>query len=379
LDFAFNEDHELLRDSTRRFLDDRQSLSALRPLLEAPEVVDRDSWRVAAELGWTSMLVPPEHDGGSVTEQPLVDLVVLGEELGRVLHSGPFVPTNVVADAVSRWGSDAQRKELLAPLARGEQVAAWCLTADGSVEPGSCEVRAEHKGEAFVLDGVARYVHGATVADLLLVLARGPDGFVHLLVPATADGVGVRAQRCLDLTRRFGEVTLEGVEVPDAHILNHDADAVLERAVELATVLQAAEAVGAADVLFHSTVAYLQDRVQFGRTIASFQAIKHRLADLLLTLEAMRAATHYAALALNDGFEDRCAAVSTAGSYVGDSFAFLCGESLQLHGGIGFTWEHDVHLFVRRAKTNQALYGDPSWHRERLCSLAEADIDRSEA
>jgi alkylation response protein AidB-like acyl-CoA dehydrogenase len=226
---------------------------------------------------------------------------------------------------------------------------------------------------------VARYVHAATVADLLLVLARGPHGFVHLLVPATADGVGVRAQRCLDLTRRFGEVTLEGVEVPDAHILDHDADAVLERAVELATVLQAAEAVGAADVLFHSTVAYLQDRVQFGRTIASFQAIKHRLADLLLTLEAMRAATHYAALALNDGFEDRCAAVSTAGSYVGDSFAFLCGESLQLHGGIGFTWEHDVHLFVRRAKTNQALYGDPSWHRERLCSLAEADIDRSEA
>lgn len=379
MNFAFNADQELLRESTRRYLADHHPLSALRPVLEAPEVFDRDAWRLAAGLGWTAMLVPPEHDGGSVTDQPLVDLVVLGEELGRVLHPGPFVPTNVVADAVSRWGSDAQRKAVLPPLARGEQVAAWCLTADGSVEPGSCEVRAERRGDALVLDGVARYVHGATVADLFLVLARMPDGLVHVLVPATADGVGVRLQQCLDLTRRFGVVTLEGVEVDAADVLDHDAGAVLERAVEVATVLQAAEAVGAADFLFHATVAYLQDRVQFGRTIASFQAIKHRVADLLLTLEAMRAAAHYAALALNDRFDDRPAAVSTAGSYAGDGFAFLCGESLQLHGGVGFTWEHDVHLFVRRAKTSQALYGDASWHRERLCALAEVDAAQRDA
>jgi alkylation response protein AidB-like acyl-CoA dehydrogenase len=129
--------------------------------------------------------------------------------------------------------------------------------------------------------------------------------------------------------------------------------------------------VGAADHLFSETVAYLKDRMQFGRTIASFQAVKHRVADMLVTLEGMRAASHYAALALSDGFDDASAAVSTAGAYVGDGFVSLCGESLQLHGGIGFTWEHDVHLHTRRAVTSRELYGDPSWHRERLCALAE--------
>jgi alkylation response protein AidB-like acyl-CoA dehydrogenase len=379
LDFTFGEDQDLLRDSTRRFLADRQPLSALRPVLEAPEVVDRAAWREAAELGWTSMLVPAEHDGGSVTDQPLVDLVVLGEELGRVLHPGPFVPTNVVADVVARWGSDAQRKELLGPLARGEQLASWCLSGDGSVESDSCVVQAEQRGDAYVLDGVARYVHGATVADLFLVVARASKGLIHVLVPSDVNGVAVRTQQCLDLTRRFGEVTFDGVEVDAAHLLDHDPAAVLERAIDVATVLQAAEAVGGADRLFGETVAYLKDRVQFGRTIASFQAIKHRIADLLVLLEGMRAATHLAALALDDGFDDRAAAVSTAGSYVDDGFAHLCGEALQLHGGIGFTWEHDAHLFVRRAKTSQALYGESSWHRERLCSLAEADADRKEA
>jgi alkylation response protein AidB-like acyl-CoA dehydrogenase len=144
-------------------------------------------------------------------------------------------------------------------------------------------------------------------------------------------------------------------------------------------VLQAAESVGAADVLFASTVEYLKQRVQFGRTIASFQAIKHRLADMLMALEGMRAAAHYAALALGDGLPDAAEAVATAGAYVDDTFAHLSGEALQLHGGIGFTWEHDVHLFVRRAKVNQVLYGDGAWHCERLVRLVEAGARTGEA
>ena len=318
------------------------------------------------------MLVPPDHEGGSVTDQPLVDLVVLGEELGRVLHPGPFVPTNVVADAIVRWGTERQRRAHLAAVVRGESVAAWCVTADGSVDPESCSVTAARRTDGFVLNGLARFVHGATVADLLLVLAESDGGPLHLLVPAPAPGVDVRAQGCLDLTRRFGEVRFDNVAVGSSDRLGRDAGPVLQRATGVATVLQAAEAVGAADRLFHETVAYLQERIQFGRTIASFQAIKHRVADLLVTLEGMRAATHYAALALSDDFDDAPAAVSTAGAYVTEGFARLCGESLQLHGGIGFTWEHDVHLFLRRAVTDRMLYGDPSWHRERLCSWAEA-------
>ncbi len=148
-----------------------------------------------------------------------------------------------------------------------------------------------------------------------------------------------------------------------------------DHCISVATVLQSAESVGAADVLFDETVDYLKKRVQFGRTIGSFQAIKHRLADLLLHVEAMRAATYYAALAYGDGLDDAAEAVATAGAYVDDSFAFICGESLQLHGGVGFTWEHDVHLFTRRAKVNQVLYGDGAWHRERLVQLLEHTVD----
>ena len=139
-------------------------------------------------------------------------------------------------------------------------------------------------------------------------------------------------------------------------------------------MLQAAEVVGAADALFRMTVQYAQDRIQFGRPIGSFQAIKHRLADLHISLEAMRAATHYAALAFGDALPDADEAVAVAGSYVTDAHAHLCGESLQIHGGIGFTWEHDVHLFVRRAKVDQVLYGDSAWHREQLCRIVERSV-----
>ncbi len=374
MDFAFSEEQDLLRQVTKRFLDDVHPLSSLRPSLEAPEIVDRGLWRKAAELGWTSMLIPGDHGGGSVTEQPLVDLVVLGEELGRVLHPGPFVPTNVVADAIARHGTEAQRAQLLPSIARGDVMAAWCASADGSIEISECAVDLDDRGGAPVLNGVARFSHGATIADLLLVLARTAEGPKYLVVPSSAPGIHRRTQLTLDLTRRFAEVNFDHVAVGADQLLVRTTEMVHERAVGIATVLQSAEAVGAADHLFDATVDYLGMRTQFGRTIASFQAIKHRLADLLVTREGMRAATHYAALALGDGFDDAVAAVHTAGSYVPGGFAHLCGESLQLHGGIGFTWEHDVHLFVRRAFTNQGLYGDSRWHRERLCAMRGSSL-----
>jgi alkylation response protein AidB-like acyl-CoA dehydrogenase len=371
MDFGFGEDQELLRSTTRRFLAEHHSLAVVRRALEEPDVFDADLWRRGAELGWTAMLIPPEHGGGSVTEQPLVDLVVLAEELGRTLNPGPFVGCNVVSDAIARFGTEIQGKEHLPRIARGEATAAWCLSGDGSPEPGAVEVRASRDGDGWRLDGAARFVEAAHNAAALLVVATGPDNEVHnFLVPRPSDGLSERVLTGLDLTRRFAEVRLEAVIVPGSAELPGGWE-VVEHCLSLATVLQAAEDVGAADVLFEATVDYAKQRVQFGRTIGSFQAIKHRLADLLVELEAMRAAAYYAALALGDGLDDAAEAVATAGAYVGDTFAHLCGESLQLHGGIGFTWEHDVHLFVRRAKVNQVLYGDGAWHRERLARLTE--------
>ena len=372
MDFGFGEDQELLRSTTRRFLTEHQSLADVRRSLEEPDLFDPVVWRQGADLGWTAMLVPPEHEGGSVTAQPLVDLVVLAEELGRALNPGPFVPCNVSADAIARFGSEVQAKEHLPRLARGETVCAWCLSGDGSPEPSAVEVRASRAGDGWRLDGVARYVHAAADATLLLVTAKGPEGgVVTLLVPRPSGGLTERVLSGLDLTRRFAEVHFDGVTVPGTAELA-GGWAVVERCLSVATVLQSAESVGAADHLFAATVEYAKKRVQFGRTIGSFQAIKHRLANLLIELEGMRAAAHYAALALGDGLPDADEAVATAGAYVDDAFAHLSGEALQLHGGIGFTWEHDVHLFVRRAKVNQVLYGDGVWHRERLAGLVEA-------
>ena len=371
MDFGFSEDQELLRATTRRFLAEHQSLAQVRRSIEEPDVFDGDLWGQGAALGWTAMLIPPEFEGGSVTEQPLVDLVVLGEELGRTLNPGPFVPCNVVAGAVARFGTKVQAKEHLPRLARGEATAAWCLSGDGSPEPGAVEVRAEREGDGWRLDGVARYVQAAENASLLLVVGKEPEGEVrNLLVPRPTAGLSARTLSGLDVTRRFAEVRFDGVTVPAANLLPGGEDAV-DLCLSLATVLQSAESVGAAELLFEETVDYAKKRVQFGRTIGSFQAIKHRFADLLMELEAMRAAAHYAALALGDGLDDAAAAVATAGAYVDDTFAHICGEALQLHGGIGFTWEHDVHLFTRRAKVNQVLYGDGAWHRERLVRLTE--------
>jgi len=380
MDFGFGEDQELLRSTTRRFLTEHQPLAEVRRSMEEPDLFDPDVWRQGAELGWTAMLVPAEHDGGSVTAQPLVDLVVLAEELGRELNPGPLVPCNAVADAIARFGTQLQGKEYLPRLARGESTCAWCLSGDGSPEPSAVEVRATRVGDGWRLDGAARYVHAAGVATVLLVTATeaAGGGIVNLLVPRPAAGVSDRVLTGLDLTRRFGEVRFDGVTVPGGAELAGGWD-VVERCLAVATVLQSAESVGAADNLFAATVDYAKKRVQFGRAIGSFQALKHRLADLLMELEGMRAAAHYAALALGDGFPDAPEAVATAGAYVDDAFAHLCGEALQLHGGIGFTWEHDVHLFVRRAKVNQVLYGDGAWHRERLTRLFEAAATQREA
>ena len=349
--------------------------------METAEPFDVALWRKGAALGWTAMLVPTAYEGGSVTAQPMVDLVVLAEELGRALNPGPFVPTNVVADTIARFGSEQQVMRHLPGLARGEVTAAWCLSGDGSPDPGAVELHARPDKHGWRLDGVSRYVHGAHEAGLLLVVAWDP-----MARPARSSWRGRRAglrERTiagLDLTRRFAEVHFDAVAVPENGALvgrgpaPAEGSTVVTRCLALATVLQAAESVGAAEVVFEETVEYANRRVQFGRTIGSFQAIKHRLADLYMEVEAMRVAAEYAALALGDDMDDAAEAVATAGAFVDDAFAHLCGEALQLHGGIGFTWEHDMHLFSRRAKVNQVLYGDGAWHRDQLVRLSEVGL-----
>ncbi|MAJ59764.1 MAG: hypothetical protein CBC48_07300 [bacterium TMED88] len=374
MNLGFDEDQELLRSTNRRFLEERHPITALRPQLEADSNFDRAIWREGAELGWGAMLIPEAFDGGSVTAQPLVDLVAIAEELGRVLYPGPFLETNVVADAIATAADENQCKAWLGPIARGECLATLCLTEDGSPDLRSIGIEAVTDGDNLRLDGVARFVAQAHETDLLLVACNTPGGGPALvLVPTSSEGVSLRVSTGIDLTRRVCEVSFRSVVVPAANVLGEPADVEgrLTRIFQLTTVLQAAQSVGASEQLFQMTLQHVKDRVQFGRTIGSFQAIKHRMADLWAELEGARAATWYAALAVADGQPDLDEAVAVAGSFVRENAAFLAGESLQLHGGVGFTWEYDVHLYLRRAQADKLLYGDPSWHREKLCQAVE--------
>jgi len=283
-----------------------------------------------------------------------------------VLYPGPFLASSVVAFAIAAGGNESQKESLLPKLAGGETTAAWCHTADGECDPRGVGVVVERGASGFRLDGVARFVPDAHVADLLLVTAASDAGLVQVLQPLPDERVRVRVLHGLDLTRRLCEVRFTGAVAPATALVESS----IEDQLAVAAVLLCAETVGAIDRLFEMTVDYAKTRVQFGRRIGSFQAIQHKLANMLIWLEASRAATHYAALAVDGRLVDASEAVATAKSYVGDAASALCGEALQAHGGIGFTWEHDLHLYLRRARSNQVLYGDPAWHRERLCAMA---------
>ncbi len=374
--FAFTEDQELLRSTTRKFLEQRQPISVVRERIESDVTFDRSVWAEGVQLGWFAFLVPESQDGGSITSQPIVDLVAVSEELGRQLNPGPVLETNLVADVLACNGTAEQQARFLGPIARGECVATWCVSGDGTIDPNAVAVAATAAGNTMRLDGRACFVRDAHVADLLLVSVTSSEGPTLLLVPMPCDGVTIRVLKGLDLTRRLCSVEFNGVEVDGADIIGTPGTAapMIARALQLATVIQSAESTGASEHLFEATVQYTKDRVQFGRAIGSFQAIKHRLANMAVTLESLRAMSRYAALALADDTPDRDEAVASAGSSVREASSFLTGESMQLHGGIGFTWEHDVHLFQRRAKTDEGLYGEPSDHRERLCSLLEARV-----
>ena len=376
MDFGFNDEQEMLRASVRRLLEDRCPLTRVRALFDDEPGFDDDLLRRGAELGFTSLLIPEADGGGSLTGQGLVDAVVVAEELGRLVQPAPFVPTNVVAAALAGHGTPAQRQRWLPGLAGGRTVAAWCAgrAAGGWAAPAD-QLAAAPDGAGWVLDGTASFVEGAAAAGLLLVTAATPGGTAQFVVPTGTAGVTVRRLATIDLGRRFARVGFAGVQLDDSAVLGPTpADAAAAHQLHVACVLVCADSVGGMAELVGRTVRYAKDRVQFGRPIGSYQAIKHRCADLAVTVEAARAATHYAALAVDGDQPDAPRAVSVAKSYVGDAYARVAGEALQIHGGIGFTWEHDVHLYLRRAKANQVLFGDPSWHREQVWGRLAAAV-----
>jgi alkylation response protein AidB-like acyl-CoA dehydrogenase len=373
VDLGFSTEHDELRSSVRQFIAQEFPRESMRARLEEPDSFDRAVWRRAARLGWSGLLVPEECGGGSVTHQPLVDLYVLAEELGRSLQPWPVISSNIVAAALARSGSDVTAKHFLAPLLAGDAVAAWCFATaypGGESEPQGIEATADAGG--YLISGTKPYVLDAYGSDFLLVDVITGGSPTRLVVPTGTPGVSVLRRQAFDLTRRIAEVQFAAVRVPrDAVLAGSPVTAAdLEADLRAAIAMIVADCVGGQEAVMQMATDYAKLRVAFGRTIGSFQAIKHKLADMQCLLEASRGAGYYAALAVNDDLPDAEYATSAAKSYVCDAYVRMAHDNIETHGGIGFTWEHDAHLFLRRAMTNALLFGASRDHRERVFALA---------
>jgi alkylation response protein AidB-like acyl-CoA dehydrogenase len=362
VELELSEDQVFFVETTRRFLAAEASIPAVRALEDEPTGCTPAYWRQGAELGWTSMLVPESDGGGSLSEHGLLDLVLVAEELGRCVGPGPLVPVNLVASALAAAGSADQKAQVLPGLISGDAVAAWT---------GPAVLDAVEDGDGLVLTGTASPVEAGAQAAHLLVPVRHGGGVSQVLVPADADGLTVTSLGGLDLVRRFADVRFDGVRVAVDQLVGPagQAAAEVERLLQVATVLVCAEAAGVADRCFEMTLEYLGDRYSFGRPLSSYQALKHRVADDKMHLEACHATVTAAAHAVAEGAPNAGELASVAKAWVGPHVTELLQDCVQLHGGIGVTWEHDLHLYLRRATVDRAAYGTPEWHADRIATI----------
>jgi alkylation response protein AidB-like acyl-CoA dehydrogenase len=370
MNFAFSEEQEAFRDGVRRFCAERWSLAEVRRMLDTPLGFERTVWKqMAGELGLQGLLVPEALGGQGAG---FLELGLALEVLGRELAGGPFLASLCATLAILEAGSESDRREWLPALAAGDAVAALARVA-GPDRDGAegLPFEARPAGAAFLLRGGPELVLDAPAADLLVVPARRPGArgveAVSLFV-ARADGPGVRIAACepLDLTRRLGELTLE--DAPGRPLgAEGEGGAALARTLDLAAVALAAEMVGGAARCLELAVEHAKTRIQFGRPIGSFQAIQHKAAEVLLEVESARAAAWWACwVAEERDTQDLPLAASLAKAAAADAYRRAAAECLQIHGGIGFTFEHDAHLFFRRAHASDALFGDAAVHRARL-------------
>ena len=368
MDFSFTPDQTLLKNSARAFLDEHCKPATVRLLWDDPRGESEAMWKEMAQLGWLGLALPEEHGGSGLG---MVETALLLEELGRAAYAGPYWPTMLVAHVITEAGTDAPRKRWLGAIAGGAARATLALLdADLDWSPSAVATRAEKTATGWQLSGTKRYVAWSHVADVLLVPARTPEGLSLFLVDPSASGLTSSPVQSMDPGLRLAHLTLDRVPVRADEALGAPGSAgpLLSQLLRRAGVGAAAEMLGAARRCLDMAVGYAKVREQFGQPIGSFQAIRHKCSEMLLETENSHAAVYYAAWALDAGADDAETAASIAKSYVGDAARKVCGEAIQVHGGIGFTWEYDLHMYFKRAKGLEAQYGDADYHRELIVS-----------
>jgi alkylation response protein AidB-like acyl-CoA dehydrogenase len=368
VDFAFSEEQEMLRSSARDFLAKECSSKVVRKLMEATDAYDPGLWKKIAALGWTALGIPEQYGGVGT----FLDLVVVLEEAGRALLPGPFFATmGLAVPALIEAGTETQKKEVLTAIAQGSARATLALTEpSGRWDASAVTLTAKPGGGGWQLDGIKLFVPDAEAADYMIVAARtrgeGEDGISLFLVKGKPAGMKVTALKTLDMTRRWSEVRFDGVKLEGESLMGpvDKAWPKLKRALEWATSALCAEMIGGTQKVLETSTEYAKTRHQFGKPIGIYQAVSHKLADMLVLSESGRSATYYAAWTVDADAPDRSLAASMAKAYVSDAYRKVAGDGIQVHGGIGFTWEHDLHLYFKRAKSSEVTLGDATFHRE---------------
>ncbi len=365
VNFAFSEEQEELRSSVRKFLEDKSPSSEVRRLMETSKGYDEAVWgQMADQLGLQAMAIPEEFGGAGFG---FVELVVVFEEMGRALLCAPYFSTIALASCAI-WKSldlDAA-KDFLPSIASGETIATLAITEDsGRWDLDSITLQASASGSEFKLSGHKNFVIDGHLANLILVAGRTNKGIGLFAVDGSAPGITRTQLVTMDQTRK--QARLEFNSTP-ARLIGTDggAESVLSKTLDLAAVCLAAEQVGGAQKCLEMSVEYAKERIQFGRPIGSFQAIKHKCADMLLEVESSKSAAYYAGWAAAEDSDELPVVASLAKAYCSDAYFHAAAENIQIHGGIGFTWEHDAHLYFKRAKSSELFLGDPTYHREQL-------------
>jgi alkylation response protein AidB-like acyl-CoA dehydrogenase len=377
MNFGFTEEQEMIRSQAAEFFKQEYPIALARELLNDEHGFNDVLWKKMSALGWCSLVFPEEYRGAGLT---FVELTVLLEQMGRALVPGSFFSTVVLGGLIiQETATTEQKSNWLEAIAEGKLKATLAHIEPGgsSHTAGVLSVIAERDAKGYVINGTKLFVPDAHVSDLIICTARtssssiSEEGISLFAIDRTSDGLNLTALKTMDQTRRVYEVTFDRLHVPADRMLGEIGSAwpVLEKVFTRATIGICAEMVGGAQKMLEMCVDYAKQRVQFGRPIGSFQAIQHKCADMLLFIESARSAVYAAACSASENSKDTALLASVAKAYTNDACRFVAGEAIQVHGGMGFTWEHDAHLYFKRAKADEFSFGDTSYHRARVAEL----------
>lgn len=375
MNFDLTKAQKLLQQSARDFFSRECKPERVRELMASETAFDAELWQAMADQGFTGLTIPEEYGGLGLS---LVDLIAVTEEMGRACLPGPFTSTLWAASLIERAGNEGQRKQYLEPIAAGEMKATVALLEEtGEWNPDAVMLSANKDGKEYRLRGTKHYVNDAAVADVIIVVARENTDLVLLPVERGAAGVKITETPAIDATRKLYTVEFDNVAVPESSALAFTTKTkeAVEDATDVATVALCAEMLGGMVWTLDATVEYAKTRLQFGKPIGIYQAVQHQCADMFNFTESARSATYFAAWAVAENDPAAKLAVSVAKGFCSDAAREVGNRGVQIHGGIGFTWEHNIQLYYKRAKSSEILFGDANYHREKI---AEKVVDESE-